>query len=164
MERLPHPFFPFGCPFQIHSPFTSRSQAQLVTGDVGTGQVFKELLSDFAFRRGWQPLVCVQPQPDTLAVHLAPASADPTLVSVLLRSGREVQARCVSCMMPPPHYHSITVNGRYGRRRLPYQVRRTIQQPVPVYGMGTAYMQTWAHLARLRRSLSDQKVGEQASP
>ena len=130
VERPPVPFIPAGCPIVIHNPFTSRSQAQHLTGIVGTPQIFRDLLLDYTVRRGWQPLVGVTPQPDDRAIHLIPAAAENSLVSVVFRHGDQLHPRCLARTMPAADYHSIRLAGRRGRIRLPYHTRRNADQPL----------------------------------
>ena len=101
-----------------------------MTSVVGTPQIFRDILADFANRRGWQTLVGVQPQPDDRAVHLIPAAADDSLVSVVFRNGDQLIPRCLSRTMPAADYHSIRLEGRRGRLRLPYQTRRSVESPL----------------------------------
>ena len=121
------PFVPAGCPLVIHNPFTSLSQCELVAPVIHSPQIFREVLADFANRRGWQPIQCVQPQPDDRAVHLIPAAADDQYVSVLFRNGPDLEARCVGRMLRPAPYHVIPFRGREGRLRLPPAVARNPQ-------------------------------------
>ena len=124
VDMPPRPFLPAGCPIVMHNPFTARGQVQIISTVVETPQAFQEVLQDFAARRGWQPLVCVQPQPDDAAIHLIPSARNHDLVAVLLRTASSVEPRCLARSLPVAQYHSITINGRAGRLRLPYQVRR----------------------------------------
>ena len=78
------PFIPAGVPVIIHNPFTGRPQCRLRTTTQGSPQVLCNTLADHAQRRGWQPLVDVQPQPDGEAVHLIPSAERQDLTSVLL--------------------------------------------------------------------------------
>ena len=130
VERPPVPFIPAGCPVVIHNPFTSRSQAQHLTGIVGTPQIFRDLMHDYSVRRGWQPLISVHPQPDDRALHLIPAAAEGSLVSVVFRNGDNLHPRCLARTMPAADYHSIRLDGRRGRLRLPYHIRRSADQPL----------------------------------
>ena len=124
VDMPPRPFLPAGCPIVMHNPFTARGQVQIISTVVETPQAFQEVLQDFAARRGWQPLVCVQPQPDEAAIHLIPSARNHDLVAVLLRTASSVEPRCLARSLPVAQYHSISINGRAGRLRLPYQVRR----------------------------------------
>ncbi|CAE7687190.1 unnamed protein product [Symbiodinium sp. CCMP2592] len=76
----PSPFIPYGCPITIHDPFARGVSCELLTTCIGTGFIFEEMLRDYSARRGWQPLVSVQPQPDAAAIHLIPAAADSSQV------------------------------------------------------------------------------------
>ena len=122
-EPAPRPFLPAGCPVVVHNPFAIAAQITLHTSVVGTPQILREVLNDFAYRRGWQPIVCVQPQPNSDAIHLMPAAADEGLAAVLLRSGEALYPRCMTRRMPAADYHSITIQGRRGRLRVPYTTR-----------------------------------------
>ena len=130
IERPPVPFVPAGCPVVIHNPFTSHSQVQLLTAVVGTPQILRDILSDYASRRGWRPLVGVQPQPDDRALHLIPAAAEDSLASVVFRNGDQLLPRCLAREMPAADYHSIRLDGRRGRLRLPYHTRRSAHSPL----------------------------------
>ena len=130
VDMPPRPFLPAGCPIVMHNPFTARGQVQIITSVVETPQALQEVLQDFATRRGWQPLVCVHPQPDDAAIHFIPAASNHDLVAVLLRTASFVEPRCLARSLPVAQYHSITINGRAGRLRLPYQVRRGGNQVV----------------------------------
>ena len=124
VEPAPRPFIPQGCPFTIHNPFTTRSQCQVMSATVHTPQHLREILADFSARRGWQPLVSVQPQPNEAAVHLIPAAADPTLVSVLFRAGHELIPSCIGRVTYGSPYCRLSVGGRQARMREPYPVCR----------------------------------------
>ena len=89
------PFLPPGCPVMIHNPFTGQTQCPALSSRVGTSHQLTEVLQDYSDRRGWQPIVCVQPQPDAQGVHLMPSAADARLVSVLFRNGAELRPRCI---------------------------------------------------------------------
>ena len=116
------PFIPHGCPFTIHNPFTSRSQCRILSEAMPTPQALRTVLSDFSSRRGWQPLVSVQPQPDDASVHLIPAAASPSLASVLLRDGAQLQPLCATRDAAGQVYRRIVLNGRHGRLREPYSL------------------------------------------
>ena len=130
VEVSPRPFLPAGCPVVMHNPFTARGQVQITTPVVDSPRILREVLQDFSSRRGWQQLVCVTPQPDEAAIHLAPAASNHDLVSVLLRTATIVEPRCMAHTLPAAHYHSVIINGSTGRLRLPYQVRRGPDQAV----------------------------------
>ena len=72
----------------------------------------------------------VAPQPDEAAIHFIPAASNHDLVAVLLRTAAVTEPRCMAHTLPAAHYHSVTINGRTGRLRLPYQVRRGTEQAV----------------------------------
>ena len=122
LERPPIPFIQQGCPVTMHNPFTQRSQCQAMTAVVHSAQYFREILQDYAGRRGWQPLVPVSPQPDSDSLHLIPVAADPELVSVVFRSGNELHPCCVPQRIRRNPFARITLNGRQGRIREPYPV------------------------------------------
>ena len=124
MEPAPVPFIPHGCPFAIHNPFTARSQCKVMSEVVHTPQGLRNILADYAARRGWQPLVCVQPQPTDDAVHLIPAAADPGLVAVLFRAGRELVPSCIGRTVYGHPYCRLDVHGRAARLREPYPIAR----------------------------------------
>ena len=129
-EVFPRPFLPAGCPVVMHNPFTARGQVQIITPAVDSPRVLRDVLHDFATRRGWQQLVSVAPQPDEAAIHFIPAASNHDLVAVLLRTAAVTEPRCMAHTLPAAHYHSVTINGRTGRLRLPYQVRRGTEQAV----------------------------------
>ena len=129
-EVFPRPFLPAGCPVVMHNPFTARRQVQIITSVVDSPRVLRDVLHDFATRRGWQQLVCVTPQPDEAAIHFVPAANNHDLVAVVLRTAAVVEPRCMAHTLPAAHYHSVTINGRTGRLRLPYHVRRGTDQVV----------------------------------
>ena len=118
------PLIPAGCPFTIHNPFTSRSQCKVMSEVISSPQRLRTVLSDFSARRGWQPLVSLHPQPDAHSVHLLPAAADPSLASVVLRTGTNLQALCLSRTWQGNPYRRIALQGRQGRLREPYSVSR----------------------------------------
>ncbi|CAE7826777.1 unnamed protein product [Symbiodinium sp. CCMP2592] len=118
------PFLPAGCPLVIHNPFTEAEQCSVQTQLTGSGQIFRFFLQDFAQRRGWQPIVPVQPQPDESAIHLIPAAADPRLASVVLRTPQGLQPMCLPRSLPAGPSRALTLNGRFGRIREPYPTRR----------------------------------------
>ncbi|OLP77469.1 hypothetical protein AK812_SmicGene42466 [Symbiodinium microadriaticum] len=120
----PQPFIPRGCPFTIHNPFTRSRQCQVLSTIVHSPYRFREILQDYVNRRGWQPLVCVQPQPDSDSVHLIPIAADRGLASVVFRSGGGLHPVCVPRTLSRHPYASIQVNGRHTRIREPYQLSR----------------------------------------
>ena len=64
------PYIPAGFPVIMHNPFTGRPQCRLRTTLQGTAQILSNTLADYASRRGWQPIVDVQPQPNSEAVHI----------------------------------------------------------------------------------------------
>ena len=144
-EHAPRPFLPAGCPVVVHNPFAIAAQITLHTSVVGTPQILREVLNDFAYRRGWQPIVCVQPQPNSDAIHLMPAAADEGLAAVLLRSGEALYPRCMTRRMPATDYHSIT--------RVDC-VCRILQDASPgpplTCGMETVSMRTWGRGDHLR--------------
>ena len=138
----PQPFIPRGCPFTIHNPFARNLQCQVLSTVVYSPYRFREILQDYVNRRGWQPLVCVQPQPDPDSVHLIPAAADSGLVSVVFRSGGHLYPACVQRALPRHPYASIQLNGRHTRIREPYQLSRqrgqTLQTlPLPAHCLCT---------------------------
>ena len=126
IEEPSTPFVPAGCPFTIHNPFTSRSQCKVMSEVIPSPQALRTVLSDFSARRGWQPLVSLQPQPDQASVHLIPAAADPNLASVVLRSGPNLQALCLTRVWQGNPYRRIALHGRQGRLREPYSVSRGV--------------------------------------
>ena len=126
IESPTNPFVPAGCPFTIHNPFTSRSQCKVMSEVIPSPQALRTVLSDFSARRGWQPLVSLQPQPDQASVHLIPAAADPNLASVVLRSGPTLQALCLTRVWQGNPYRRIALHGRQGRLREPYSVSRGV--------------------------------------
>ena len=93
-------------------------------------QALRTVLSDFAARRGWQPLVPVHPQPDADSVHLIPAAASPDLASVLLRTGNDLHPLCATRLGSGPPYRRIVLNGRHGRIREPYSIARGGEHPL----------------------------------
>ncbi|CAE7892628.1 unnamed protein product, partial [Symbiodinium necroappetens] len=95
VEPGPVPFLPAGCPVFIHNPFTGQTQCPALSSRVGTSHQLTEVLQDYSERRGWQPIVSVQPQPDAQGVHFIPSAADERFVSVLFRNGRELRPRCI---------------------------------------------------------------------
>ncbi|CAE7788155.1 unnamed protein product, partial [Symbiodinium microadriaticum] len=109
---------------------SDESPVQLLTAVVGTPQILRDILSDYASRRGWRPLVGVQPQPDDRALHLIPAAAEDSLASVVFRNGDQLLPRCLAREMPAADYHSIRLDGRRGRLRLPYHTRRSAHSPL----------------------------------
>ena len=128
----PQPFIPRGCPFTIHNPFARNLQCQVLSTIVYSPYRFREILQDYVNRRGWQPLVCVQPQPDSDSVHLIPMAADSGLASVVFRSGGHLYPACVQRALPRHPYASIQLNGRHTRIREPYQLSRQRGQSLMV--------------------------------
>ncbi|CAE7210150.1 unnamed protein product [Symbiodinium sp. CCMP2592] len=128
--HAPRPFLPEGCPLTVHNPFTRNAQCPVLSPLIGTGFAFRLFLQDYSGRRGWQPIVPVQPQPDERAIHLIPAAADPSLVSVLLRTPDRLHPICLPRVLPVGPSRSITLAGRFGRLREPYPVRRLADRPV----------------------------------
>ncbi|CAE7401593.1 set10 [Symbiodinium microadriaticum] len=124
VSTLPQPFIPHGCPFTVHNPFTRRSQCKIMSEVVQTPQAFRAMVSDFAARRGWQPLIAVHPQPTADSVHLIPAAADPALASVVLRTGHDLHPLCATRESPGQPFRRIVLNGRHGRIREPYSIGR----------------------------------------
>ncbi|CAE7876172.1 unnamed protein product [Symbiodinium microadriaticum] len=128
----PQPFIPRGCPFTIHNPFARNLQCQVLSTIVYSPYRFREILQDYVNRRGWQPLVCVQPQPDSDSVHLIPMAADSGLASVVFRSNGHLYPACVQRALPRHPYASIQLNGRHARIREPYQLSRQRGQALMV--------------------------------
>ncbi|CAE7208415.1 unnamed protein product, partial [Symbiodinium microadriaticum] len=128
----PQPFIPRGCPFTIHNPFAHSRQCQVLSTVVYSPYRFREILQDYVNRRGWQPLVCVQPQPDSDSVHLIPVAADRGLASVVFRSGGSLHPVCVPRTFSRQPYASIQLNGRHTRIREPYQLSRQRGQALVV--------------------------------
>ncbi|CAE7362809.1 PTAC2 [Symbiodinium sp. CCMP2592] len=124
------PFLPAGCPLVLHNPFTNSDQCSVRTQLTGSGQIFRFFLQDFAHRRGWQPIVPVQPQPDEHAIHLIPAAAEPNLASVVLRTPQGLHATCLHRTLPSGPSRALTLGGRFGRLREPYPTRRLGERPV----------------------------------
>ncbi|CAE7199873.1 ABHD8 [Symbiodinium necroappetens] len=118
------PFIPAGCPFTIHNPFTCRSQCKIMSELIQSPQALRAVLSDFSARRGWQPLVSLQPQPDARSIHLIPAAANPDLAAVVLRTGSALQPICLARTWQGNPYRRIVLNGRHGRLREPYSISR----------------------------------------
>ena len=118
-----HPFLPAGCPFVIHNPFTGRSPCRLVSSQQSSERAFR-MLHDHAARRGWQPIVAAQPQPDAHAIHLIPSAADPSLASVLLQGQGVLQPACLARTLPRGQGRSVQHNSRTGRIVAPYADRR----------------------------------------
>ena len=130
VSPVPQPFVPHGCPFTVHNPFTRRSQCKIMSEAVQTPQAFRAVVSDFAARRGWQPLVAVHPQPTADSVHLIPAAADPALASVVLRTGQDLHPLCANRASPGHPFRRIVLNGRHGRIREPYSISRGVGNPL----------------------------------
>ena len=74
-------------------------------------------------RRGWQPVVDVQPQPDSRAIHLIPAATRPDLVSVLLSAEGELHPMCISRSFPCRGSRPYRFGEREGRVIAPYPTR-----------------------------------------
>ena len=70
VDETDNPFIPAGCPFTIHNPFTCRSQCKIMSELIPSSQALRTILSDFSARRGWQPLVSLQPQPDARRAYI----------------------------------------------------------------------------------------------
>ena len=124
------PYIPAGHPVIMHNPFTGRPQCRLRTTTQGTAQVLRNTLADYASRRGWQPVVDVQPQPDSQAVHLIPAASRPDLVPVLLSAEGELHPMCISRSFPGRGSRPYQFDGREGRVIAPYPTRRIEAGPV----------------------------------
>ena len=124
IEAGPVPFLPVGCPVSIHNPFTGQTQCPALSSRVGTAHQLTEVLQDYAGRRGWQPIVCVQPQPDASSVHLIPTAADERYVSVLFRNGQVLQPRCIERDFRHGPYTEVPFQDRTGRLRIPQAIRR----------------------------------------
>ena len=129
-ESQARPFVPEGCPITIHNPFTRNRQCDLLSPEIYSGQTLRFLLQDFASRRGWQPLLAVQPQPDEHALHFIPAAADSSLASVVLRTDHGLHPICLPRILPTGPSRSLTVAGRWGRLREPYPLCRNQERPV----------------------------------
>ncbi|CAE6971384.1 unnamed protein product [Symbiodinium sp. CCMP2592] len=106
------------------------SRCELLTTCIGTGFIFEEMLRDYSARRGWQPLVSVQPQPDAAAIHLIPAAADSSQVSVLIRSGEALYPRCLPRSIIRGRGLQVSVRGQRGRIRTPYSTGRDPERPI----------------------------------
>ena len=119
-----HPFLPAGCPFIVHNPFTGRSQCRLISGQHSSERAFLRMIHDHAARRGWQPIVAVQPQPDAQAIHLIPSAADESLATVLLQGQGVTQPVCLARSLHRGQSRSVQHNGRAGRVVAPYADRR----------------------------------------
>ena len=124
------PFLPEGCPLIIHNPFVRCPQVELLSPLIGTGFALQLLPQDHANRRGWQPIVPVQPQPDEHAVHLIPAAADPSLAAIVLRRRGTLHPICLPRILPAGPSRSLTLSGRFGRLREPYPLRRVVDRPL----------------------------------
>ena len=98
----------------------------------GTPNAFLQALGDYASRRGWQPIVAVQPQPDEHAIHLIPSAANPDLAAVLLQSGTAVQPACISRGYPSRSLGRIRFQGQSGQLVAPYPTSRHFRLPVQV--------------------------------
>ena len=123
------PYIPAGHPVLMHNPFTGRPQCRLRTTTQGTAQVLRNTLADYASRRGWQPIIDVQPQPDSRAVHLIPAATRPDLVSVLLSAEGDLHPMCISRSFPSRGSRPYQFDGREGRVMAPYPTRRADTGP-----------------------------------
>ena len=118
------PYIPASFPVIMHNPFTGRPQCRLRTTLQGTAQILCNTLADYASRRGWQPIVDVQPQPNSEAVHLIPAASRPDLVSVLLSAEGELHPMCISRSFPSQESRPYRFGNREGRVIAPYPSRR----------------------------------------
>ena len=126
------PLLPAGCPIIIHNPFSDQSQCRLVASTQGSAQVLLHTLGDYANRRGWQPIVAVQPQPDSHAIHLIPTAANPELASVLLRGETGLQPTCIRRGFPSNNLGRVSYQGRRGQLVAPYPTARHFRLPVQV--------------------------------
>ena len=125
------PSFPTGRVSSHHpQPFVRCPQVELLSPLIGTGFALQLLLQDHANRRGWQPIVPVQPQPDEHAVHLIPAAADPSLAAIVLRTRGTLHPICLPRILPAGPSRSLTLSGRFGRLREPYPLRRVVDRPL----------------------------------
>ena len=124
VEPGPVPFLPAGCPIFIHNPFTGQTQCPALSPRVGTSHQLTEVLQDYSDRRGWQPIVSVQPQPDAQGVHFIPSAANARFVSVLFRNGQELRPRCIERDFIYGPDTEVPFGDRTGRLRVPYPVRR----------------------------------------
>ncbi|OLP89819.1 hypothetical protein AK812_SmicGene28672 [Symbiodinium microadriaticum] len=124
VEPGPVPFLPAGCSIFIHNPFTGQTQCPALSSRVGTSHQLTEVLQDYSDRRGWQPIVSVQPQPDAQGVHFIPSAANARFVSVLFRNGQELRPRCIERDFIYGPDTEVPFGDRTGRLRVPYPVRR----------------------------------------
>ena len=124
------PFIPAGIPVVMHNPFTGRPQCRLRTTTQGTAQVLRNTLADHAQRRGWQPIVDVQPQPNDQAVHLIPSAARPDLTSILLIAEGEAHPMCIPRAFPGRSSRTFHFGDREGRVVAPYPCRRQADGPI----------------------------------
>ena len=58
---------------------------------------------------------------------MIPAAADDQYVSVLFRSGRDLEPRCISRQLRPAPYHTTPFRGRESRLRIPHNIARNPQ-------------------------------------
>ena len=124
------PFIPAGIPVIMHNPFTGRPQCRLRTTAQGSPQILCNTLADYAARRGWQPLVDVQPQPNDEAVHLIPSAERQDLTSILLLAEGEPHPMCVPRTFPSRGSRKFRFGNREGRVVAPFPSRRISQGPL----------------------------------
>ena len=112
--------------------FNSQAQCQLISNVQGSATAFLQALGDIAQRRGWQPIVAVQPQPDAAAIHLIPSAASPDLAAVVLQGDSGLQPTCIPRGFPNSDLGRVHLPGRRGQIQAPYPTARRFRLPVQV--------------------------------
>ena len=113
---------PVGTPFRFHNPFTSRAQCEELRYSVAQGRSPWEVIESHVHNRGWRAVVLLNPQPDSLAVHLIPMPHDWHLVSVALVAGLRIVPCCVPRRARLSDLLAVPIEDVRGRLELPIQV------------------------------------------
>ena len=113
---------PVGTPFRFHNPFTSRAQCEELRYSIAQGRSPWEVIESHVHNRGWRAVVLLNPQPDSLAVHLIPMPHDWHLVSVALVAGLRIVPCCVPRRSRLSDLLAVPIEDVRGRLELPIQV------------------------------------------
>ena len=113
---------PVGTPFRFHNPFTSRAQCEELRYSAAQGRSPWEIIESHVHNRGWRAVVLLNPQPDSLAVHLIAMPHDWHLVSVALVAGPRIIPCCVPRRSRFRDLLAVPIEDIRGRLELPTQV------------------------------------------